>query len=423
MTSRTRAAIALCAAAGLTLSACSSSPKDDSTAASSSTAKTSAMAKDTNKDASKGADKDTSDSTPVKVVATTTQICDYVTQIAKDDSATPKLAFVKTDSSGKTTEYGAPVDKAQSQLDLTCLLAPNASAHNHEMTPQQMDALKNADLFLVSGVDLEHFLDKAVNSSGFKGTLAVTSGVLTSADIKDLKAEENKEKKLPFAIYRGVAKVKVEKWPFPPEAGEEPEFIYDPHVWTAPENAMVQVRNIGAALNQVSPANANLFDAHVARYEKQLSSLDEWAKKSLDSVPKDHRVLFTSHDAFGYFSKEYGIKFVGSALTDFNEQADATADHIASEAQKVKDSGANALFAENSNSAKSIEAIAKAAGVKAVLGDDALYGDSLGPDGSDGETYIGSILHNVSNLTKAWGGTVAPIPADLEKFAPKHLEN
>src|SRR5690554_7418470 len=32
-----------------------------------------------------------------------------------------------------------------------------------------------------------------------------------------------------------------------------------------------------------------------------------------------------------------------------------------------------------------------------------LYGDSLGTPGSDGETYIGSILHNVSNLTKAWG--------------------
>ena len=44
---------------------------------------------------------------------------------------------------------------------------------------------------------------------------------------------------------------------------------------------------------------------------------------------------------------------------------------------------------------------------------------SLGTPGSDGETYIGSILHNVSNLTKAWGGTVTEIPADLAQWTPK----
>lgn len=409
MISRKTVAIALCATASLTLASCSGDKTDK---AADTTAKESTSAK---ADAARKIE-------PLKVVATTTQICDYVTQIAKDEGSDPKLAFVKTDSAGKTTEYGAAKDKAESELDLTCLLAPNASAHNHEMTPQQMKALGNADVFFVSGVDLEHFLDKAVESSGFHGTMAVTTGILTTADIDDLKAQEKKEEGLPYKIYRGDEKVKVAPWPFAPEPGEEPEFRYDPHVWTSPANTMVQVKNIGAALEKASPSNKELFKKHVERYEKQLTELDKWAAESLETVPVEHRVLFTSHDAFGYLSNEYKIKFIGAALSDFNEQADATADHIASEAQKVKDSGATALFAENSNNSKSIEAIAKAAGVKAVMGDDALYGDSLGPDGSDGETYIGSILHNVSNLVNAWGGKVAPIPADLEKFAPKNLE-
>ena len=46
--------------------------------------------------------------------------------------------------------------------------------------------------------------------------------------------------------------------------------------------------------------------------------------------------------------------------------------------------------------------------MKAVIGDDALYGDSLGPAGSEGETYIGSIVHNVTNLVDAWGGHATP---------------
>lgn len=81
--------------------------------------------------------------------------------------------------------------------------------------------------------------------------------------------------------------------------------------------------------------------------------------------------------------------------------------------QAVKDSGAVALFAENSNNSKSIEAIARGAGVTPIVGDDALYGDSLGPDGSAGATYVGSIIHNVRAVTDAWGGTAPALPERL----------
>ena len=104
----------------------------------------------------------------IHAVATTTQICDYLTQIANNG-----MKLVKTDSAGHETTSG----DGDVTLNLTCLLAPNASAHEHEMTPQQMKALAQADLLFVNGVDLEHFLDSAVKSSGFKGTMSVTSGV------------------------------------------------------------------------------------------------------------------------------------------------------------------------------------------------------------------------------------------------------
>lgn len=353
--------------------------------------------------------------THVKIVATTTQICDYVTQIATDSSPTPTLALVKTDAAGKSSHMGADPATAASTVELTCLLAPNASAHEHEMTPGQTKALSEADVMFVNGVDLEHFLDAAVESSGFKGTMGVTTGVLSSADIDDLDAQLAKEKSLPYTVDRGSAQVELATWPFPPDEGEtEAEFRFDPHVWTSPKNVAIQVSNIGAVLEKVSPTNKDLFAEHVASYQKVLSDLDAWASKSLSSIPAEHRVLFTSHDAFGYFSKAYGIKFIGAALSDFSHQQDATAEHIAKAAQVVKDSGATALFAENSNNSKSIEAIAQAAGVTAVIGDDALYGDSLGPDGSPGATYTGSIVHNVTTIVTAWKGTLAPLPDTLK---------
>ncbi|MFP1676186.1 metal ABC transporter substrate-binding protein [Gardnerella sp. Marseille-Q9691] len=356
----------------------------------------------------------------VNVVATTTQICDYVTQIASTADANSGLSLNKTDSQGKKSVIGAPANKAKSTINLTCLLAPNASAHEHEMTPAQSKALSKADLMLVSGVDLEHFLDQAVEATGFKGTMGVTSGILTADEIKDPKAQAAKEKNLPYKVDRGIAKVHAEKWPFPPEEGEkEPEFQYDPHIWTSTKNTMIQVKNIGAFLGKSLPKSKPIFDEHVEKFVKALTDLDAWATKALNSVPQEHRVLFTSHDAFGYFSRDYNVKFIGAALSDFNSQQDATADHIKQAAEDVKKSGAVAIFAENSNNSKSIKAVAAAAGVKAVIGDDALYGDSLGPVGSAGETYIGSIVHNVETLVKAWNGKVPELPDSVKTALKK----
>jgi len=189
-------------------------------------------------------------------------------------------------------------------------------------------------------------------------------------------------------------------------------------VWTSPKNAIVQVTNIGAALERSAPSGAQTIKSHVDAYTARLNDLDQWARDSLASVPQSRRVLFTSHDAFGYFSAAYDVRFEGAALSDFNAQQDATAQKIQATADAVKASGAVAIFAENSNNPESVEKVASLAGVRPIIGDEALYGDSLGKPGSDGETYIGSILHNVTNLTIAWGGTVADVPDALAAWTP-----
>ena len=348
----------------------------------------------------------------LSVVATTTQICDYVTQIA---ARSADISLNKTDAAGKNSHVGAAPEGAALTMSLTCLLAPNASAHEHEMTPAQTSALAQADVMAISGVDLEHFLDDAVASSGFHGRMVVTSGVLTAADVDNPGAPDPDGA---YTIDRGNQRVDVAPWPFPPEeAGEEPEFRFDPHVWTSPKGARVQVANLGAGLAAAAPDAALSINAATASYLEDIDALDEWTAEAITTVPEGQRVLFTSHDAFGYFANAYDVKFIGAALSDFNHQQDATAEHINKAAEEVKASGAKALFAENSNNSKSIEAIARAAGVKAITNDDALYGDSLGPAGSPGETYIGSIIHNVTTLVTAWDGTPAPLPPEISNNA------
>lgn len=297
-----------------------------------------------------------------KIIATTTQVCDFVKEIAGNE---------------------VPVD-------LTCLIAPNASAHEFEPTSEQMTQLSRADMFIENGLGLEEYMDNVIDSSGFKGTRVISAGVDKDgnrvADVQDA--------------------VTPELWPFRDSDPDE-DFLYDPHVWMSVNNAIIQVKNIGAAMAKVDSAHADAINKRTAAVVSSYQALDQWIRDSFATVPEPNRVLFTSHDAFGYFCNAYGIRYIGTALSDFSNQNDATAAHIAQAAQAVRDSGAVAIFGENSNSAKSIEAIAQAAGVTAYTDDDALYGDSLGPN----QTYAESMVHNVNLLVSAWKGTDQPVPA------------
>ena len=87
-----------------------------------------------------------SGSPTLTLVASTTQICDYVTQIAQQPSAQNSISLDKTDASGAHSPIGAPAEKASAKVQLTCLLAPNATPHHHEKTPQQLQPLPTPKL-------------------------------------------------------------------------------------------------------------------------------------------------------------------------------------------------------------------------------------------------------------------------------------
>jgi len=71
--------------------------------------------------------------------------------------------------------------------------------------------------------------------------------------------------------------------------------------------------------------------------------------------------------------------------------------------RQIKAQHVRAVFAESDLPPKMAAAIARQAGVKVVEGADALYGDSLGPTGSAGATYLQMMRHNteviVANLS------------------------
>jgi ABC-type Zn uptake system ZnuABC Zn-binding protein ZnuA len=250
------------------------------------------------------------------------------------------------------------------RVQVTSLLKPGVDAHDYEPSPADLDAIARADVVLENGVGLEEWLGDTIQASGFDGPVVDTS--------------------------QGVRLRMV---------GGEP----DPHIWQDPGNAQVMAANIEGGLARVEPAAAASFQANLAAYTRQLEALDAEIRRQVDSLA--NRKVVTNHDAFGYYLDRYGLELVGSVIPSFDSAAELSGRDLRDLVAKVKATGVRAIFSETTLPPRAAEAIGREAGVKVVVGADALYGDALGPPGSDADTYLKMLRHNTTTIVSNLSGS------------------
>ena len=177
-------------------------------------------------------------------------------------------------------------------------------------------------------------------------------------------------------------------------------YQHDPHAWFDPANAAVYVRNITRAVSDLAPEHAAEFRARGALYLAQLRALDGWIREQLAILPEDRRLLVTSHDAFEYFARAYGLR--AQAPVGWSTGAELGAGLTPARRREVVaaivESGVAAIFVETSVNAAVIRQLAEEAGVAVA---DPLYSDSMGASGSAGDTYIGMMRENVLTIIAA----------------------
>jgi len=86
---------------------------------------------------------------------------------------------------------------------------------------------------------------------------------------------------------------------------------HDPHIWfdiSLWQKAAIHVSNV---LSDAVPEGAQFFSERTDVYLAERDELNEWTKDQIASIPPSNRVLITSHDAFGYFGRAYGIEVKG----------------------------------------------------------------------------------------------------------------
>jgi manganese/zinc/iron transport system substrate-binding protein len=154
----------------------------------------------------------------------------------------------------------------------------------------------------------------------------------------------------------------------------------------------------------VDTDNAAYYQQNAERYSAQLAKLNDYAKQTLSSIPKERRALITAHDAFNYFGRAYDIDVRG--IQGISTESEAGVADINKLVDFIVERKIPAIFVESSVSDKNIKALvegSKSRGHAVRIGGQ-LFSDAMGKPGTYEGTYIGMIDHNVTIITRALGG-------------------
>ncbi|MEN3281857.1 MAG: hypothetical protein V7607_2997 [Solirubrobacteraceae bacterium] len=249
------------------------------------------------------------------------------------------------------------------------LLKPNTDPHDYEPRPSDVQETAGADVVFESGDNLDRWMGDVVKQAGGSPTVV------------DLGAR---------------VPVKVPGESQGPEASR-----YDPHWWHDPRNAQAAVVAIRDSLTRANPDAKDTYARNAAAYLAKLRALDRGIAACLDRVPAAQRKLVTDHDAFNYFARRYGITVVGAVIPSQTTQAQASAKDVAALSKLIRREGVKAVFPESSINPKLARAIAAQTGATSDL---TLYGDTLGPKGSSGASYLTMEQANADAMARGFTG-------------------
>lgn len=276
----------------------------------------------------------------------------------------------KLDVVATTTQVGDLVrEVGGGAVAVDQILQPNTDPHEYEPRPSDVVATAEADLVFASGDELDGWIGEVVSDSG------------SEARVVDLGAA------VPERL--------------PGDSSGAEASTYDPHWWHDPRNAEAAVREIERSLAAADPARRGQFERRAGAYLGRLRTLDAGIARCMGSVPASRRKLVTDHDAFGYFAERYGIDVVGAVIPSQATQAQPSAKDLSALAEEIEREGVEAIFPESSLSPKVAEAIAAQTGATA---EHTLYGDTLGPEGSDGATYLQMEAANADAMVRGFTG-------------------
>ena len=248
------------------------------------------------------------------------------------------------------------------------LVGPNEDAHVYQPTPADAKALAQARLVVVNGLGFEGWLERLIKSSGYRGKVTTASN-----GIRTLKRHDHDD-----------------------DDDHDHHGEFDPHAWQDLSNALVYADNIGKALGEIDPQGKAIYQANTEKYAQEIRALDAELRETFKSIPKSRLKVVTTHDAFGYFARAYGVDFI--AAVGINTDAEPSAGDIGRIIKQIRRDKIPAVFIESISDSRLLDRIRQESGAK--IGG-TLYSDALSKADGLAATYLDMMRQNARTLANA----------------------
>jgi ABC-type Zn uptake system ZnuABC Zn-binding protein ZnuA len=245
---------------------------------------------------------------------------------------------------------------AGERLVVSSLIPSGSDPHTFEPAPPDIAAIEDADLLIISGAGLEEGLQNYLDNAGGTTTVLEASSGLAFRE--------------PGAYE---------------EEGEEHQHDNDPHFWFDPILVIQYVENIRDALIGLDPDGAQTYNDNAEAYIAELKDLDVYIRGEVEKVPTEKRKLVMGHSSFGYFADRYGFEIVGAVIPSVSTGASPTPQEMAALIDRIKETGASAIFIPATDNPDMAAQVAQDAGVALITG---LYTHSVSEAGGPAPTYI-----------------------------------
>jgi zinc transport system substrate-binding protein len=205
------------------------------------------------------------------------------------------------------------------------LVPAGVEPHDFEPTPQDVAALTNARVVIYNGAGFEPWLEK----------------LLSEAPATAVKV--NTARELP--LYRGR------------DGG------VDPHVWLDPVLAARQVGSIMRGLSSADPEGRAAYEANGRSVVDDLNALNTRFESTLSTCRR--RTFITSHAAFGYLARRYGL--IQVSISGLSPEAEPSPARLKEIVQEARRSGTQVIYYETLVSPRVAEVIAREVGARVAV--------------------------------------------------------
>ncbi|MDO9506981.1 MAG: metal ABC transporter substrate-binding protein [Hydrogenophaga sp.] len=258
------------------------------------------------------------------------------------------------------------------RVQVNVLVGPGSDAHVFQPTPAQARLVGQAQVVFSNGLGFEGWMSRLLKTAGYKG-----QQVVVSQGIQPIQEAGHKGHK----------------------HGGHDHGETDPHAWQSVGNAKVFVKNIAQGLCRADAAGCEVYERNAKAYVAKLEALDSEIRAAWAPIPAAQRKVITSHDAFGYYARDFSVKFL--APQGVSTESEASPKGVARLVRQIKQEQIKALFVESISDPRLIAQIGRETGVK-PSGE--LFSDSLSAADGAAPTYIDMMRFNTRVLTTAVRG-------------------